>query len=301
MTNDIHLKYLIANENDLLWGITVNTVGYQNISSDTPYPPRNHPKRYLFSTDKGRVLDEYQLLYITRGEGFFTSKDGKTQTIKEGYMFLLFPGEWHSYKPNKKTGWEEYWIGFKGINIDNRVTNGFFTGQKPVFKVGLRDEIVQLYKQAIQTATGQNAGFQQLLAGIVNHLLGLAYSLDKNMPFEVSNTVNLINKAKIIILEHLFEEIKPEIIAKQLNMSYSWFRKMFKEYTGFAPLQYIQELKVQKAKELLTNTNLTSKEISFRISFENPEYFSMVFKKKTGMTPMQYRDFTQGKTVNFEG
>ncbi len=295
MENAIHLKYLIVNENDLLWGITCNSVGYQHISAHMDYPPANHPTRYLFSTDRGRILDEYQLLYITRGSGIFVSGRNKARQVKEGDMFLLFPGEWHNYRPDRETGWDEYWIGFNGVNIDSRVRNGFFSKDKPVFKVGISEEIVQLYQQAIQVATEQKFGFQQMLAGIVNHLLGLAYSLDKNQLFEESQVMMLINKAKVIMLENLFSDIRPEVVAEQLNISYSRFRKVFKEYTGFGPSLYMQELRIQKAKELLTNTHKTIKEISWETGFENQEYFFTAFKKKSRMTPSQYRGYTQGK------
>ncbi|MDR2949812.1 MAG: AraC family transcriptional regulator [Prevotella sp.] len=297
MRDSIHLKYLIVNETDLLWGLTVNSVGYQNIEANMSYPPGNHPTRYLFSTEKGRILDEYQLLYITRGRGTFTSHTTKSNDafkVKEGNMFLLFPGEWHNYMPDKQTGWDEYWIGFKGINIDSRVENGFFNKGKPVFNTGMNNEIVQMYQQAIQIAIEQKSGFQQMLAGIVNHLLGLAYSLDRNYGFEGSESINQINKAKIIILEN-FKDIKPKEIADKLNMSYSNFRKIFKEYTGFAPSQYIQELKIQKSKELLTNTLIPVKEIAYLMGFENQEYFFTAFKKKNKITPIEYRKFTQGE------
>jgi len=298
MKDSIHLKYLIVSETDQLWGLTVNSVGFQNIEANTIYPPKNHPTRYLFSTEKGRILDEYQLLYITSGRGTFTSQTTKGSEIfnvTEGNMFLLFPGEWHNYMPEKRTGWHEYWIGFKGVNIDSRVENGFFTKEKPVFQVGMNNEIVQLYQQAIQIAIKQASGFQQMLAGIVNHLLGLAYSLDKNYIFESSETFNQINKAKIIILEN-FRDITPQDISNRLNMSYSNFRKVFKEYTGFAPAQYIQELKIQKSKDLLTNTLIPVKEIAYFLGFENHEYFFTAFKKKNQITPVEYRKFTQGCT-----
>ena len=42
-------------------------------------------------------------------------------------MILLFPGEWHSYYPDRETGWDEYWVGFRGIHIDKRVEKKFFT------------------------------------------------------------------------------------------------------------------------------------------------------------------------------
>lgn len=296
MKDSIHVKYLIASEADLMWGLTVNSVGYQNIAPNEAYPPTNHPTRYLFSTEKGRILNEYQLIYITKGKGYFISDSVNKShmlPVKEGNMFLLFPGEWHNYMPDKQTGWDEYWIGFKGINIDNRVDRGFFSKQKVMFNIGLNNEIVELYRQAIRHAIEQKSGFQQILAGIVNHLLGLAYSIDKNYAFEGSESRNQIDKAKVIILEN-YKEIKPKEIAEKLNMSYSNFRKIFKEYTGFAPSQYIQELKIQKSKELLTNTMTPVKEIAYLMGFENQEYFFTAFKKKTQTTPVEYRKFTQG-------
>lgn len=296
--NDIHLKYLIENEKDSLWGLTVSTVGFQHIKPQSDYPPKNHPSRYLFHTEKGRILNEYQLLYLTQGNGSFISDSHKKREIKAGNMFLLFPGEWHSYKPDEKTGWDEYWIGFKGINIDNRVSNGFFSKQKPIFNVGIHDEVVQLYRQAILIAQEQKSGFQQMLAGIVNHLLGFAYSFDKHFTFEDLKVANQINRAKVIMLEKFHQEITPEEVAQEVNMSYSWFRRVFKEYTGFGPAQYMQELKIQKGKELLTNTLLSIKEIAFSVGFDNADYFCTAFKKKTGMQPLNYRNFTRGNLEN---
>ena len=82
MKEAIHNKYLLTTEQDLRWGITVNTAGFQHIEPFQPYPPSNHPTRYLFSADKGRILDEYQLLYITRGKGKFRSKSCKKLKIE---------------------------------------------------------------------------------------------------------------------------------------------------------------------------------------------------------------------------
>jgi AraC-like DNA-binding protein len=212
-------------------------------------------------------------------------------------MFLLFPGEWHSYQPEEKTGWDEYWIGFNGINMDNRVASGFFKKQKPVFNVGIQEDIVQLYKQAISVAGNQESGYQQMLAGIVNHLLGYAYSYDKQSLFEDLQVINQINKAKIIMAENFNTCITPEDVAARVHMSYSWFRRIFKQYTGLAPIQYIQELKINRSKELLTNTAMMVKEIAFEAGFNKTEYFCTTFKKRTGYTPDKYREFTQGKNL----
>ena len=298
INDSIHIRYLITNEQDALWGLTINTVGYQHIDVDGSYPPGNHPTRYLFSTQRGRVLDEYQLLYLSRGKGYFTSKNCNRTEIREGHFFLLFPGEWHNYEPQKEVGWDEYWIGFNGINMNSRVQNGFFSKTKPIFNVGIDEEIVQLYRLAIQVAKKQEAGFQQMLAGIVNHLLGLAYSKDKLSTFEDLQVANQISKAKIIMLDsYATKEIKLEEIALQVNMSYSWFRRIFRQYTGFSPSQYLQELRLQKSKDLLTNTVKSIKEIAYDVGFENADYFCTAFRKKLGLTPKNYRDLTQGNNL----
>jgi AraC-like DNA-binding protein len=291
-------KYLLENEQDILWGLTVSSVGFQHLEPEVVYPPQNHPTRYFFSTEKGRILNEYQLLYLTRGKGSFLSSSCKQSGIGEGNMFLLFPGEWHVYSPDKETGWDEYWIGFKGVNMDNRCEQGFFSKQKPLFNIGINEEIVHLYKQAISAAKEQKTGFQQLLAGIVNHLLGLVYSLNKHASFEELDVIRQINKAQVIMLETFQEGIPLPEVAQRVSMSYSWFRRIFKQYTGFSPHQYLLELKIQKAKELLTNTHLSVKEIAYRVGFDNLEHFCSVFKMKTQATPVAYRNFTRGKSYS---
>ncbi len=294
---NINIKYLLTNEQDLLWGLTINSVGFQQVQKGSPYPPQNHPPRYLFSINKGRILDEYQLLYIVRGKGIFSSKEQKKTHIHEGQMFLLFPGEWHNYYPDAKTGWTEYWIGFNGINMNSRVDNGFFKKQKSIYNIGIQDDIVQLYKQAILIAKKQDTGYQQMLAGIVNHLLGYAYAYDRQASFEDLKVINQINRAKIIMADNFSNGITPQQVATEVNMSYSWFRRIFKQYTGFAPIIYMQELRINKAKELLTNTQMMIKEIAYDLGFNKTEYFYSLFKKRTGYTPNQYREFTQGKNL----
>ncbi|MBQ5603681.1 MAG: AraC family ligand binding domain-containing protein, partial [Bacteroidales bacterium] len=171
MSTNFHRKYITTNATDHLWGLSINSVGQQLIGKNEVYPPQLHPTRYLFNTEKGRILNEYQLLYITRGSGRFVSESGGSQNIKEGQMFMLFPGEWHNYHPDPETGWNEYWIGFEGDIIRQWVDNGFFSKENPVYNVGLNEEIISLYKRARIIAEAQEANYQQALAGIVGNLL----------------------------------------------------------------------------------------------------------------------------------
>lgn len=284
-------SYMISTEEDDLWGITVTTVGHQSITKDVPYPPKDHPKEYFFNVDKGRILNEFQLLYITDGNGVFTFGNNKQSClITEGKMFFLMPGVWHTYKPLEKSGWKEYWIGFKGDIIQNILNQGFFVNRPPVFTIGHNERIVDLYQKAIEIANEERAGYQQALGGIVMHILGLMFYRDKTRDFEDEELINKINKAKVIMRESVYQSVSPEEIAQNLNMSYSGFRRSFKELTGTSPLKYILELKLNEAKLLLSNSTLSVKQISYNLNFDNPDYFPVFFKKRTGITPIEYRD-----------
>lgn len=299
MKDAVYMRYLLTNERDLQWGLTVTTVGHQFVAPGEEYPPRqNHLPRYLFSPEKGRILSEYQLIYLMHGRGTFASASCRETTVCAGDVILLFPGEWHSYHPDQVTGWDEYWIGCNGPVYDSLIEREFFTRLHPVLNVGIQEPIVQFYNQAYTIAQEQKAGFQQALAGIVFNLAGHIYTLDRQSSFAESKTETLIQRAKIIILESMQNQIAPEELAERLHVSYSWLRRIFKQYTGFAPSQYILEMRIQRSKELLTNTDMTSQEVAYDTGFESPDYFCTIFKKKAGMSPIKYREFTQGTNLH---
>lgn len=267
-------KYVLANDRDMQWGLTVSTVGYEEIAPGDPYPTRGHADGYYFHVEEGRELNEYQLLYITEGKGVFTSTHQQETELNEGDMFLLFPGEWHTYHPDPETGWKSYWIGFKGKNIDERVGLRFLLREKPIYHIGFSSVIVQLYESAYATATAEEAYSQQLLAGIVNHLIGMMYSLERNIELNKNHAhVDMVNRARLRIREALESSLTIQQVAEELGVSYSNFRKLFKEYTGLSPAAYQQDLKLQRAKELLKTTNLSIKEIAYRLNFDSPDYF----------------------------
>ena len=283
-------KYLVPNDQDKKWGLTVSTVGYEEIAPGEAYPTRGHADGYYFNTDVGRELNEYQLLYITEGRGVFRSTHFKEAPLREGDMLLLFPDERHSYHPLPNVGWKSHWIGFKGKNIDDRVLAGLLSVEKPIYHVGFSSEIVHLYKTAYETAVNEEPFSQQMMAGIVNHMVGIMYALERNMELNKNNShKDMINRARLRIREALESNLTIQEIADELSMSYSNFRKLFKEYTGLSPAVYQQDLKLQRAKELLSTTDLSVKEIAYRLNFDSPDYFSAKFKIKTGRKPSEMR------------
>jgi len=97
-------------------GFCLNDAGYAVVPANLVYPPtiRNHSQGYALSWEKGRVLQDFQVVYITKGKGVFQSTQGGLIPINVGDALLLFPGEWHRYQPDPEVGWTEYWISFSG-------------------------------------------------------------------------------------------------------------------------------------------------------------------------------------------
>jgi AraC-like DNA-binding protein len=283
-------KYMLANERDALWGLTVSTVGYEEIRPGDAYPTRGHADGYYFNVETGRMLHEYQLLYNPEGEGWFESTHSQRTRLRAGDLFLLFPGEWHTYRPDSHIGWKSYWIGFKGRNMDERVKAGFLSPEKPIYHVGYSATIEALYKRAYDTAIEEAAYSQQIMAGIVNDLIGLMYSLERNIQLNKNQPqVDMVNRARKLIRDSIESSLTIQQIADRLGTSYSNFRKLFKEYTGLSPATYQQELRLRRAKELLTTTDLSIKEIAYRLNFDSPDYFSAKFKAKMGCKPSDMR------------
>lgn len=296
---DIDYKYLISNERDKIFGSFVTTIGYQSVKANSPYPVKGHPSGYSFNVEYGRTLHEYQLLYISKGEGSFVSASKKKCKLERGNVLLLVPGEWHSYCPDTETGWDEYYIGFNGSMIDNLFTQNFFPHKCSIYEMGFSEEFIKLYHKAIAIAKSDRMATQQYLGGIVMQMLGMLLYTSQNKLYEKSEMEQRIARAKMIMQENIFSNVDPEKLAKQMNISYSWFRKEFKTYTGYAPARYFQELKIQKAKELIVSTSQTVKEIAFALGYGSTEHFSTLFKKRTNYTPLEYRIFGRKNASDF--
>ena len=228
-------KYLVATDHDLEWGLTVSTVGYEEIDKDDEYPTRGHADGYFFQTDKGRVLDEYQLQYVAEGTGVFQSASAGTLELHSGDIFLLYPGEWHTYHPTGN-GWKCYWIGFKGKNMDDRVKAKYLSVEKPIYYIGYNSEVVRILNNALDISEKEPVHYQQTLAGIVNYLIGMMYSLEKSESLNKnSDDYNLVNRGRLMIRENLETSLTIQEIANNLGVSYSKFRRIFKDFTDLSP------------------------------------------------------------------
>ncbi len=289
MDSKIDIKYFSTSRTDEDWGLVVTTVGRQRIRPGCSYPQSLHPNTHAFKHSTGRILDEYQLIYITDGCGYFESHSCRRRKVSAGTILLLFPGEWHSYAPDSNTGWYEYWVGFRGETIERQVKAGYFTPQEPIFHIGSNHGIIGLYDDIIAHTAREETGFQQLVASIVQMMLGTVYFRFRNSINDDSFARSVIQESRNIMKQSIDTGISPQEIARRLSVGYSWFRKTFKKYTDVSPAQYMSHLRFLKAKEMLESTDLTMAEIAFSLNFDSPSHFASFFRKIAAATPSQYR------------
>jgi AraC-like DNA-binding protein len=282
-------KYLTVTARDVKWGAYCTTVGYTRTPPAAEYPldPGAHPPKYLYKWEMGRIYDEYALVYITGGAGTFKTEGDRSFRIGPGFVFMLFPDVWHWYAPDKETGWDEYWVGFKGEYPARLVENGFFSPDAPVHDIGLHDSILELFMEIFDCARSEGPGYQQILGSLTTHLLAHLSSLSiQHGPDSASERI--VQRAKFLLADNVATRLDIGHLSRSLGLGYSRFRQIFKRCTGLSPYQYFLDLKISRAKELLLQHQYTVKEVAYMLSFDDPYYFSHLFKKKTGSPPSEW-------------
>ena len=285
----VHYEYLIANERDSLWGMVTTTVGVQEIGPGVDYPVSTHPDAYMFTARKDRTLQEFVFLYIYEGRGWFASAHCRKTVVKAGDVCLIFPDEWHSYAPDKETGWSEAWIGCKGSVPQGWVDNGFFVPEKPVLSIGTDNRLLDYFYRAYEVASLQPAAYQQLLAGYVNMIGSVVFSSCRGMSYRCSPLMKNVNKAKRFLYDNICGKVSMEEVARHVGVGYSKFRKDFKKITGLSPNRYFIEMKLERSKTMLLGGETSCKEVAFCLGFDSTAYFTKVFRSHTGMTPQEFR------------
>lgn len=287
--NQSFSQYFVTSEDDEAWGIHILDCGASIVPRGAVFPQRSHPDKYYFNWHRGRVLNEYQIIYLFRGQGIFESRESGKINLKQGSAIVIFPGIWHRYKPLVNEEWQTYWVGFDGKIAKQIMDKLHFLPENPVQEIGYQKKIIQIFQQIFETGQAEFSGYQLVLSGEIVKLAGWLHALKRKAEFGDYDADAIIRKARIIIMNSP-DDISMDIVADELNMGYSKFRKLFKEYTGMAPGQYQIQLKLKRAINLLHDKNKPIKEIAMESGFKSPYYFSRIFKKKLGCSPLSFRN-----------
>lgn len=277
------------------FGAYLTGAGREQTLPGEPYPHDYHSSDYYFTWAKGRKLVdwEYQLLYIRGGRGVIEFKRGKPIAVSAGTLIILHPGEWHRYKPDADTGWEEAYIGIGGTLLERIVGAPFFTPQPTLVFLppgGWFDRELVALVDEIQTNSAERPYTLALKT-----ITLIASVVERVRTFRAADAHNVaIRKATIHIGNHLGEIISFAKLSSSLGMGYSLFRKRFRDYTGLAPLEYQNALRIRRAAHLLASSDTPIAQIADELGFNTPAYFSRFFHKSTGQSPTMYRQGAKG-------
>lgn len=106
--------------------------------------------------------------------------------------------------------------------------------------------------------------------------------------------LSVVDQAEEIISHNLHRPLDMKELAENLYVSYSWFRKVFKEQTGEAPSEYHINRRIEQASTLLRESGQPVRQISEDLGFKNQNHFSALFKRKTGLSPLNFRTQNPG-------
>ncbi len=256
--------------------LSVNSCGYYKLA-----------KLSSFETSRPGGRSDYQLLYVAKGTADFKI-DGELMTIEEGSAVIYFPHQTQYYNYRLENNPEVYWLHFSGAQVETYLKSlEFISGS--LFNVGIKNEYIPIFEKIIRELQVRRKGFFELSNLYALELLSL---MSRNMT-EGSSSIHRINEQLQNIIELMNKSFpqKQSVTeyAKLCNMSICWFINCFRTYTGMTPQQYITDIRVAKAKELLSYSSFNISEIASIVGYDNPFYFSRIFKKNTGQSPREYR------------
>lgn len=281
--------YLSVSSREKSWGLYLTGVGHAVIEPGDPYPPVAHPAGYDFQWERGRILDEYALLYLVAGSGVFESAHQSALTVRAGDCLILFPGEWHRYKPEKSTGWEEYWLTFQGSLVEIWKRARLIRPKTPLISSGNQHLLPPLFEDLLQLTEPKSRRRSFETAALCHLLVARALSGPQGEGAATTSYDERLHEAGDYLRMHPELDVDLPQLARHLGMSYSTFRRSFTRHFGNSPDRFHQEARVGRAKQFLIETDLPLKSIAERLHFSSEFYLMQVFKRHTGLTPTNWR------------
>jgi len=239
------------------------------------------------TTNRPTGRADYQLIYVWRGQ-VRCMISGENHLISEGNLILFRPwdAQRYTYLCREKT--KVYWLHFSGQGIPSLLRQSFING--PYLYIGRSPEARELFEKMIHELQMHQFQYEMFLC---SHFTMLLSCLSRHLMMQTSSPLTRHQESLSQIIEfihaHLYEEIPVEELARSCSMSTSHFIHQFKSFTGFSPHTYQTRLRLERAKELMYSTTMNISEIAFAVGYDNPLYFSRLFRRHMGLSPSEYR------------
>jgi AraC-like DNA-binding protein len=256
-----------------------------------------YPKAKFHFRKRPHGAEQNILIYCIEGTGK-VNIGTLSYNINPGDYFVIPKGMHHSYHTEEENPWTIFWCHFKGEQSDELVKRIFEKYGAYKSTVGFLQERIdlfnQLYTNLEQGYSYDNLTYNNLL--FLNFLSSFIFQ-EKFKPVLPEKTDNVIERSIFFMQRNIEKTLSLADIANYVNCSASHFSAIFKKNTGFPPIEYFNQLKIQKACQFLQFTKLRIREIAFQVGIDDPYYFTRLFTKTMGYSPKEYRD---NRTTNPE-
>ena len=233
------------------------------------------------------IRDKYILHYILSGEGEL-HLDNQIIPIHKEQAFVIPPGIPGYYCASQENPWHYMWIQFHGPKATEMLSMAGLTRKSPVFTPKeycpelaecLEDIIINPRQE--YACLGNLYRFFQLLINCSN---------PPRPKLRTDTTSEYVRSVVHYITEKYSEPIHIEDIANHCGLNRTYLSKLFKDATGYSPQRYLLNFRINKAKQLLTETDLPIQYISYSVGYSDPLAFSKFFKQETSLSPTQWRE-----------
>lgn len=277
----------------------VNSAYWRNSRVD--FKDRRHPlfvgscgtyrllTRPVLPSHRPRGRLDFQLLYIASGKAQFYF-GGQEKMVTAGHMVLYRPKEEQKYRYYGADQTEVYWVHFTGNDVTNILREYGISDSVQVVYTGTMLEYKRIFMQMIRELQLCQENYEQLLVLLLRQIfIRIQRRLSRPARTEGGYLEAEIEAAVRYFQTHYNQSFRIEDYAASRGVSTSWFIRNFKEFTGFTPMQYILTVRMSSAQNLLETTEYNVAEISDIVGYENPLYFSRIFKKQNGVSPSEFR------------
>ncbi|MBO3282967.1 helix-turn-helix domain-containing protein [Paenibacillus sp. FSL M8-0228] len=238
--------------------------------------------------------DSHIFIYCTSGKGWIRTKDGLTIDMTErGFAYI--PRDMpHAYGADHRDPWTIYWFHLKGDQMDDFIA--LFEPFKTYISISASDgvKLLELFHQCYDLLLNKSYSIIHLVqvSQTVRYLLSFVVSVAFRK--EDSTYQSHVDKATRYMSEQLESTVSLEQLSRHVQVSKQHLNLIFKQSTGYSPVDYYLRMKIQRASQLLDLTNASIKEVSIQLGFRDPYYFSRLFKKIMGCSPLEYRNNLKG-------
>lgn len=277
-------------------GLYVTGAGTDVVPVGAEYPQQNHPELYDFTWRAGRVLPEFQFIFVAEGNGEFESRETGLIEVNSGTVITLFPDVWHRYRPNSGSGWTEYWISLGGDLLFQWRQRGLLNPERPLTKLQDPSATVHLYQDIIDFVMQHPEQQAPMLAA--HAMAVIASALEQTQTSAESLNVQddpvrskdpLVSESLRVIWNNSHQRISVEMIAKEVGVARRTLERHFKKQLGRTLLQELVACRIQRAKRLLRETHVPIKYVAYAAGFSSLSNLCKVFKRELGITPGDYR------------